>query len=232
MHTLTRTGLLATKIGMSQVFDKAGRAIAVTLLHVKSNYVLGNKNKEKEGYDAVVIGYDTDVKATRVSKSVRGTCSKSKVKPVRFIKEFRISSQLEVGKQLSIQHFIVGQKVDISGITVGKGFAGSMKRHNFSGLEASHGVSLTHRAHGSTGQRQDPGKVFKGKKMAGHMGDVKVTIQSLEIIDIDQELSVIAIRGAVPGSKGKVVTITDAIKKGSPADVPFPAQYVEDEKVI
>jgi large subunit ribosomal protein L3 len=231
MEALKRTGLITTKIGMSQIFDEKGESIPVTLLHVEPNYVLENKEQAKDGYDAVVIGYKV-AKPNRVSKPRKGQCSKAKVQPVAHIKEFRVSkeSHLEVGRELSISHFLMGQLVDAVGTSIGKGFAGAMKRHNFAGLEASHGVSITHRSHGSTGQRQDPGKVFKGKKMAGHLGDERVTIQNLEIVDIDRELNIIALRGAVPGNKGSIVYLTDAIKKSIPVNAKFPAAYIEDNQ--
>lgn len=228
MEAVRRTGLIATKIGMTQVFDATGEAIPVTLMHIDSNFVLGNKEKAKDGYDAVILGYGK-AKPNRASKPVKGQCSKVKVEPVKHVKEFRISSgaQLEVGKQVSATHFVVGQLVDVKGISIGKGFAGAMKRHNFGGLEASHGVSISHRSHGSTGQRQDPGKVFKNKKMAGHLGSERVTIQNLEIIDINPEMNIIALRGAVPGNKGSIVYIADAIKKAVPVNASFPAAYAE-----
>lgn len=230
METVRRTGLIATKIGMTQVFDATGEAIPVTLMHVDSNFVLGNKEKNKDGYDAVILGYGK-AKLNRVPKPVKGQCSKVKVEPVKHIREFRVSSgaQLEVGKQVIVSHFVLGQLVDVKGTSIGKGFAGAMKRHNFGGLEASHGVSVSHRSHGSTGQRQDPGKVFKNKKMAGHLGDERVTIQNLEIIDINSEMNIIALRGAVPGSKGSIVYIVDAIKKAVPVSANFPAAYAESK---
>ena len=228
METVRRTGLIATKIGMTQIFDATGEAIPVTLMHVDSNFVLGNKEKNKDGYDAVILGYGK-AKPNRVSKPVKGQCSKVKVEPVKHIREFRVSggAQLEVGKQVIASHFVLGQLVDVKGTSIGKGFAGAMKRHNFGGLEASHGVSVSHRSHGSTGQRQDPGKVFKNKKMAGHLGDERVTIQNLEIIDINSEMNIIALRGAVPGNKGSIVYIVDAIKKAVPVSANFPAAYAE-----
>ncbi|KIE05823.1 50S ribosomal protein L3 [Candidatus Jidaibacter acanthamoeba] len=228
METVRRTGLIATKIGMTQIFDATGEAIPVTLMHVDSNFVLGNKEKNKDGYDAVILGYGK-AKPNRVSKPVKGQCSKVKVEPVKHIREFRVSggAQLEVGKQVIVSHFVLGQLVDVKGTSIGKGFAGAMKRHNFGGLEASHGVSVSHRSHGSTGQRQDPGKVFKNKKMAGHLGDERVTIQNLEIIDINSEMNIIALRGAVPGNKGSIVYIVDAIKKAVPVSANFPAAYAE-----
>ncbi|RZI45559.1 50S ribosomal protein L3 [Rickettsiales endosymbiont of Peranema trichophorum] len=230
MSISRRTGLVATKLGMSQVFDELGNVVPVTLLHVARNVVLRNKKVDTDGYDAVVIGYGRS-KPNRVSKPVKGMFAKLQVEPTCAVKEFRVSADafLEVGKELSVSHFVPGQFVDVMGTTIGKGFAGPMKRHNFSGLEASHGVSVSHRSHGSTGQRQDPGKVFKNKKMAGHMGNVKVSLQNLRVVDVDSELSVIALHGAVPGSKGSVVYIADAVKSLVLPHVPFPGAYLDAE---
>ena len=228
MSALRRTGLVARKIGMSQIFDEVGNVIPVTLLHVAKNVVLDNKVVARDGYDAVVVGYNKS-SSKKVSKPMKGLCAKAKVESVGAVKEFRVSdiALLEVGRQLSIAHFEVGQLVDVVGTSIGKGFAGAMKRHNFSGLEASHGVSVSHRAHGSTGQRQDPGKVFKNKKMAGHMGNRRVSVQNLRVVDINHELGVIALCGAVPGSKGAIVYVSDAIKLSVPPQAHFPAAYVE-----
>lgn len=225
---ITRTGMLAKKIGMSQIFDLEGNLLPVTLLHVDQNVVYANKNIEKHGYDAVVVGFGKKVKSLK--KPLQKEAEKKGVEAPKNIKEFRVSSEalLDVGKKISITHFLKGQKVDVTSTSIGKGFAGSMKRHNFGGLEASHGVSLTHRSHGSTGNRQDPGKVFKGKKMAGHMGYRKVTVQNLEIVDIDVENNIIAIHGSIPGAKGTLISIIDAIKLHLPPEVPFPAKIQED----
>jgi large subunit ribosomal protein L3 len=224
MESITRTGVIAKKVGMSQIFTETGEALPVTILQIEPNFVVGNKTVDKHGYNAVVLGCG---KTRRASKSVKGICAKANLEPLRNIKEFRVSANalLEVGKAISLNHFVIGQKVDVSATTIGKGFAGAMKRHNFSGLEASHGVSVSHRAHGSTGQRQDPGKVFKNKKMAGHMGNTNVTIQNLEVVAIDEELGIIALRGAVPGAKNSAVYITDAVKMMVPVNAPFPAAY-------
>ncbi len=228
MEAVRRTGLVATKIGMTQIFDTTGESIPVTLLYVDSNYVLGNKEKSKDGYDAVILGYGK-AKLSRASRPLKGQCSKAKVEPVKHVREFRISpgAQLSVGKQIAVSHFVLGQLVDVKGTSIGKGFAGAMKRHNFGGLEASHGVSVSHRSHGSTGQRQDPGKVFKNKKMAGHLGSETVTTQNLEIVDINSEMNIIGLRGAVPGHKGSIVYIVDAVKKSVPVHAIFPAAYIE-----
>lgn len=224
MESITRTGVIAKKIGMSQIFTETGEAIPVTILQVELNHVIGSKTADKHGYNAVILGSG---KAKRASKPIKGICAKANFEPLRNIKEFRVSANAlpEIGKSISLNHFVTGQKVDVCATTIGKGFAGPMKRHNFAGLEASHGVSISHRAHGSTGQRQDPGKVFKNKKMAGHMGNTKVTIQNLEVVAIDEELSIIALRGAVPGAKNSTVYVTDAVKMMVPVNAPFPAAY-------
>ena len=218
-----RTGMIAQKIGMTRVFDDAGTHIPVTVLKVDGCQVVGRRSTEKDGYDALQIGVGT-AKVKRVSKAMRGHFAKAKVEPKRRLAEFRISGDagLDVAAELKADHFIAGQFVDVTGRSIGKGFAGAMKRHNFSGLRASHGVSVSHRSHGSTGQCQYPGKVFKGKKMAGHMGDARVTIQNLRIVATDVDAGLIMVRGAVPGSKGGYVFVRDASKRALPDDVPFP----------
>ncbi|MBS0235971.1 MAG: 50S ribosomal protein L3 [Proteobacteria bacterium] len=232
---MTRTGMIGIKLGMTRIFDESGNQIPVTLIALKDNKIIAQKRVDKDGYDAVVMGYGIAA-AHRVSKPVRGICAKAKVEPVKGMKEFRVSADcfIDIGSQISADHFVIGQYVDISAQSIGKGFAGAMKRHNFSGLEASHGVSISHRSHGSTGQRQDPGKVFKNKKMAGHMGDVRVTAQNLQVVDVDVEMGVIAIKGAVPGSEQAVVYLSDAIKKALPPTAPVPAAIVKgiENKVV
>jgi large subunit ribosomal protein L3 len=225
---LRRTGLIAKKLGMTQIFDKSGDAVPVTLLQITGNHVIGRLSKEERGYNAVVVSF-LQTKTSRVSKPIAGIFAKAKVEPMKHIKEFRVSPDalLEVGKEISLTHFVTGQLVDIQGSTTGKGFAGVMKRYNFAGLEASHGVSVSHRSAGSTGQRQDPGKVFKGKKMAGHMGAVTTTIQNLQVVDIDENMGIIAVRGAVPGKKGSIIYVSDAVKKAVPVNAAFPAAIVE-----
>jgi large subunit ribosomal protein L3 len=225
-----RTGLIARKVGMTQVFDKDGRALAVTLLKADENFVLANKTKQKDGYTSIVMGFG-EAKAHRTSKPLKGICTKAAVKPVQVIKEFRVSENalLQPGAKLSIGHFVEGQFVDIQGVNIGKGFAGGMKRHNFRGLEATHGVSISHRSIGSTGQRQDPGKTFRGKKMPGHMGVETVTIQNIQITLIDMELGIIAINGSVPGRRGTYLTISDAVKVSLPSGAKFPAALVEGD---
>jgi large subunit ribosomal protein L3 len=209
-----RTGLIAKKLGMSSMFTDQGERITLTLLHVDKCQVVATRTRDKNGYVAVVVGAVL-AKLSRVSKSMKKVFADSKIEPRAKLKEFRVSEEnlLEVGKELTADHFEIGQYVDVKGKTIGKGFAGVMKRHNFRGLEASHGVSVSHRAHGSTGQCQDPGKVFKGKKMAGHMGDVNVTMHNLKIVDFNVEQGLVIVSGSVPGSKGSYVYITDAIKK-------------------
>lgn len=219
-----RTGLIAQKVGMTRVFTESGEHVPVTVLKVDSLQVTARKTAERDGYDAVQLGLG-NAKVKNVTKSLRGHFAKAKVEPKRKVAEFRVTSEnlLEPGVELSVKHFVTGQFVDVSANSIGKGFAGVMKRHNFGGLEASHGVSISHRSHGSTGQRQDPGRVFKGKKMAGHMGDSKVTTQNLLVMSTDEDQGVILIRGAIPGSKGSYVLISDAVKRALPPSAPLPA---------
>lgn len=219
-----RTGLIARKEGMSRVFDEDGRHIPVTVLKVDDCQVVSVRTEEKDGYVALQLGAGK-AKVKRTSKSNRGHFAKAKVEPKKKMAEFRVSDEnlLEVGVELGVNHFVPGQFVDVTGTTIGKGFAGGMKRHNFGGLRASHGVSVSHRSHGSTGQRQDPGRVFKGKRMAGHMGDVRATSQNLLVVDIDAEEGIILVKGAVPGADNGWVLIRDAVKKPLPDNVPKPA---------
>jgi large subunit ribosomal protein L3 len=219
-----RTGLIAQKLGMTRVFDDTGNHLPVTLLKVDGCQVVAQRTEERDGYTAVQLGVGA-AKPKRVSKAMRGHFAKAKVEPKRRLAEFRVSEDalLDTGVEISAGHFLAGQYVDVSGTSIGKGFAGAMKRHNFKGLLASHGISISHRSHGSTGQCQDPGKVFKGKKMAGHMGDERVTVQNLRVVSTDPEDGLIAVEGAVPGSRGSYVLLRDAIKKATPDDVPFPA---------
>ncbi|MCB1531934.1 MAG: 50S ribosomal protein L3 [Alphaproteobacteria bacterium] len=219
-----RTGLIARKEGMTRVFDADGRHVPVTVLKVDECQVVAVRSEEKDGYVAVQLGAGK-AKVKRTSKANRGHFAKAKVEPKKKLAEFRVSNEnvLEVGAELGANHFVAGQFVDVVGQSIGKGFAGAMKRHNFGGMRASHGVSISHRAHGSTGQCQDPGKVFKGKKMAGHMGDERVTTQNLQIVAVDVEDNLILVRGAVPGAKSGWVLISDAVKKPAPEGVPLPA---------
>ncbi len=227
-----RTGLIAEKLGMSRLLTEKGEHIPITLLKVDNCQVVSTKTAEKDGYTAVQVGVGT-AKVKRLSKALRGHFAKAKVEPKKKVVEFRVSQDalLNVGDTLSVEHFLNGQYVDVTGTSIGKGFAGVMKRHNFGGLRASHGVSISHRSHGSTGQRQDPGKVFKGKKMAGHMGDERVTVQNLKVILTDPERSLIGVLGAVPGNPGGFVLIRDAVKKKAPQNLPYPAALLNTASV-
>ena len=219
-----RSGVIAKKMGMTRLFTDDGKQIPVTVLQLDNLQVVDQRTADRDGYTAVQLGSGS-VKAKRVSQAMRGHFAAAKVEPKRKVAEFRVSPEnlIEVGAEISAEHFLEGQKVDVSGTSIGKGFAGAMKRHNFGGLRATHGVSISHRSHGSTGQRQDPGKVFKGKKMAGHMGAARVTTQNLEVVKTDADRGLIMIKGAVPGSKGGWVTIKDAVKKKAPDGLPMPA---------
>jgi len=228
---MSRTGLLTKKLGMTQVYDDAGNHVPVTVLSLEGCQVVAQKTMERDGYTAVQLGAGT-AKPKRVSKAERERFAKAKVEPKAKLCEFRVSEDnlIPVGEELISGHFLPGQKVDVAGTSIGKGFAGAMKRHNFGGLRATHGVSISHRSHGSTGQCQDPGKVFKGKKMAGHMGAVRVTTQNLEIARVDIDQGLVLVRGAVPGSKGSWVEIRDAVKHAIPADAILPAATMADRK--
>jgi large subunit ribosomal protein L3 len=219
-----RIGLIARKEGMTRIFDEDGRHVPVTVLKIDECQVVAVRTEEKDGYTAVQLGAGK-AKVKRTSKAQRGHFAKAKVEPKKKLAEFRVSNENapEVGAEIGANHFIVGQYVDVTGQSIGKGFAGAMKRHNFGGMRASHGVSISHRAHGSTGQCQEPGKVFKGKKMAGHMGDERVTTQNLQVVAIDLEDNLVLVKGAVPGAKSGWVLIRDAVKKPAPEGVPFPA---------
>ena len=222
-----RSGIIARKLGMTRVFNDAGHHVPVTVLKLDDVQVVAVRNAEKDGYTALQLGAGV-AKAKNVSKPMRGHFAKANVLPKSKLAEFRVSEDavLEVGASLAASHFVAGQKVDVVGTTQGKGFAGAMKRHNFGGLRASHGVSVSHRSHGSTGQCQDPGKVFKGKKMAGHMGAVRNTTQNIEVVSVDEEDGVILLCGAVPGPQNGWVLISDAVKANMPEDAPFPAGLV------
>ena len=223
-----RTGLLAKKLGMTRIFAADGNHVPVTVLRVEDCRVVSVRTRERDGYWAVQLGVGT-AKVKNVSKPQRGHFARAKVEPKARLAEFRISEDavLAVGAEITAAHFVPGQRVDVTGISIGKGFAGAMKRHNFRGLRASHGVSISHRSHGSTGQRQSPGKTFKSKKMAGHLGAIRVTTQSLEVIAADAERGVLMIKGSVPGSPGGYVSITDAVKRRMPENLPFPAALRE-----
>ncbi len=221
---MLRSGVIAKKVGMTRLFLEDGRQVPVTVLQLDGLQVVAQRTAEKDGYTAVQLGSGTS-KIKRVSKAMRGHFATAKVEPKRKIAEFRVDPDnlIGVGEEITANHYFEGQYVDVSGTSIGKGFAGAMKRHNFSGLRASHGVSISHRSHGSTGQCQDPGKVFKGKKMAGQMGAARVTTQNLQVVRTDADRGLIMIKGAVPGSKGGWVTIKDAVKKPVPENVILPA---------
>ncbi len=221
---MLRSGVIARKVGMTRIFQEDGKQVPVTVLQLDKLQVVANRTPEKDGYAAVQLGAGA-AKAKRVSKAVRGHFAVAKVEPKRKIAEFRVDPEnlIGVGEEITANHYFEGQFVDVSGTSIGKGFAGAMKRHNFGGLRASHGVSISHRSHGSTGQCQDPGRVFKGKKMAGHMGAARVTTQNLQVVRTDADRGLIMVKGAVPGSKGGWVTIKDAVKKPVPDNVILPA---------
>ena len=219
-----RCGLITRKLGMSRVFNDNGEHVPVTILRLENVEVLSIKSIEKNGYTAVQLGFG-DKKAKNVSKPLKGFFAKSKVTPKEKIAEFRVSEDalLKVGDKLSVNHFITGQKVDVVGVSQGKGFSGAMKRHNFGGMQATHGVSISHRSHGSTGNSQDPGRTWKGKKMAGQYGNVRKTTQNLKIVQLLEAEDLILVEGSVPGSKNGFVILRDAIKSKTPDKVPFPA---------
>jgi large subunit ribosomal protein L3 len=209
---------------MTRIYNDAGEHVPVTVLRMENCQVVAQRTEEKNGYTAVQLGVGL-AKVKNTTKALRGHFAKASVEPKAKVAEFRVSPEnmLDVGAELTVEHFVPGQRVDVTGTTIGKGFQGVMKRHNFGGGRATHGNSVSHRSHGSTGQRQDPGKVFKGKKMAGHMGDVRVTTQNLEIVSTDGERGLILVRGAVPGSKGAWIMVRDAVKSALPKDAPKPA---------
>jgi large subunit ribosomal protein L3 len=219
-----RTGLIARKLGMTRVFTEDGNHVPVTVLAVDNCQVVAVRTPERDGYSALQLGIGT-TRVKNVSQAQRGHFAKAAIEPKARLAEFRISEDaaIEIGSEVTAAHFIAGQRVDVVGTSIGKGFAGAMKRHNFGGLGASHGVSISHRSHGSTGQRQSPGKMFKNKKMAGHLGAERVTVQSLEVISADAERGLLMIKGAVPGAKGGYVLVKDAVKRKAPDGLPFPA---------
>ena len=219
-----RTGLIAQKMGMTRIFTEEGNHVPVTVLKVDNCQVVAVRTEEKDGYTAVQLGVGK-AKVKNVSQPMRGHYAAAKVEPKRKLVEFRVPKDalLEVGAELSAAHFLAGQFVDVTGTTKGRGFSGVMRRHNFGGLRATHGVSVSHRSHGSTGQRQDPGKVFKNKKMAGHYGDARITTQNLKVVSSDGERGLILVEGAVPGATGGYVLIRDAAKRKHAKDLPFPA---------
>ncbi|PVX29748.1 50S ribosomal protein L3 [Sphingomonas pokkalii] len=219
-----RTGVIAKKMGMTRLFQDDGRHVPVTVLALEGVQVVAQRTTEKDGYVAVQVGAGT-AKAKNVAKPQRGHFGKAEVEPKAILCEFRVEEDglLDVGAEISADHFVAGQLVDVSGRTQGKGFAGAMKRWGFGGLRATHGVSVSHRSHGSTGNRQDPGRVFKNKKMAGHMGDRNRTQQNLEVVGTDAERGLIFVKGSVPGSKGGWLIVKDAVKVARHAEAPYPA---------
>jgi large subunit ribosomal protein L3 len=221
-----RSGVIAQKIGMSRVFTEAGAHVPVTVLRLANCQVVAHRTMEKNGYVALQLGSGTR-KVKNVTKAERGNFAIAKVEPKRKVTEFRVSEDalIPVGAEITADHFLPGQYVDVTGTSIGKGFAGGMKRWNFGGLRASHGVSVSHRSIGSTGGRQDPGKTFKNKKMPGHMGVERVTTLNLKVVQTDVERGLILIEGAVPGAKGGWITIRDAVKKAPPKDLPKPGKF-------
>jgi large subunit ribosomal protein L3 len=221
-----RSGVIAQKVGMTRVYNDAGEHVPVTVLRMENCQVVAHRTQEKNGYTALQLGVGL-AKVKNTPKAMRGHFATAQVEPKAKVAEFRVSPEnlVDVGAELTAEHFVPGQKVDVTGTSIGKGFQGVMKRHNFGGGRATHGNSLSHRAHGSTGQNQDPGKVFKGKKMAGHMGDVRVTTQNLEVVSTDVDRGLILVRGAVPGAKGSWIMVRDAVKHPLPDSAPKPAAF-------
>jgi len=221
-----RSGLIAQKLGMTRIFTEDGNHVPVTVLGLQNCQVVGQRTVEKDGYCALQLGAG-QAKAKNISKAERGQYAVAKVEPKRHVAEFRVDADnlIEVGATLKADHFVEGQLVDVTGTSIGKGFAGGMKRWNFGGLRASHGVSVSHRSIGSTGQRQDPGRTFKNKKMPGHMGDRRITTQNLKVVKTDVERGLIMIQGSVPGAKGAWIMIKDAVKKPAPANVALPGSF-------
>ncbi|MBL8658148.1 MAG: 50S ribosomal protein L3 [Rhodospirillales bacterium] len=218
-----RTGLIARKLGMSRVFRDDGNHVPVSVLKVDACQVVAQRTAARDGYTALQLGVGA-AKVKNVTKPQRGHFAKANVEPKRVLAEFRVSDEglIDVGAEVTVDHFVAGQHVDVTGRSIGKGFAGGMKRHGFGGLRATHGVSVSHRSLGSTGHRQDPGKVFKGKKMAGHLGDKQVTVLNLEVVATDVERGLILIKGAVPGAEGGYLLVRDAVKRRMPDGLPMP----------
>ena len=219
-----RSGLIVKKVGMTRLYLEDGTHVPVTVLSLKDCQVIANQSLDKNGYNSITLATG-EAKPKNTNKSQREAFAKIKVTPKQKQMEFRVSedNMLPIGSELGANHFVVGQYVDATGITIGKGFAGAMKRHNFGGLRASHGVSISHRSHGSTGNSQDPGRVFKGKKMAGQMGNRQRTIQNLQVVAADEDRGLIFIKGGLPGSKGSWISLKDAVKKALPSEAPYPA---------
>ena len=218
-----RSGVIAQKVGMTRIYNDAGEQVPVTVLKMENCQVVAQRTQERDGYSAVQLGVGV-AKVKNTSKAVRGHFAKAQVEPKKKLAEFRVSADnlIDVGAEIVADHFVIGQFVDVSGISIGKGFQGVMKRWNFSGHRATHGNSVSHRTHGSTGQRQDPGKVFKGKKMAGHLGDERVTTQNLKIVKTDVDRGLIMVQGAVPGAAGGWILVRDAVKRKLPKEAPKP----------
>jgi large subunit ribosomal protein L3 len=221
-----RSGVIAKKLGMTRLFLENGTQVPVTVLQLDNLQVVAQRTVEKDGYSAVQLGAGT-AKAKNTTQAQRGHFAKANVAPKKKIAEFRVTPDclIDVGAEITADHYLAGQFVDIAGTSSGKGFQGAMKRHNFGGLRASHGVSVSHRSHGSTGQCQDPGKVFKGKKMAGHMGDRRVTTQNVKVVKTDVERGLIMVEGSVPGAKGGWIMIRDAVKKAPHKDIKSPGSF-------
>jgi large subunit ribosomal protein L3 len=221
-----RSGLLAQKVGMTRIFTETGEHVPVTVLKIEQCQVVAHRSQDQNGYVALQLGSGTR-RVKNVTKAERGHFAKAHVEPKAKLAEFRVSPEnlIEVGAELTADHFVPGQYVDVTGTSIGRGFTGAMKRWNFAGLRATHGVSISHRSHGSTGNRQDPGKVFKGKKMAGHYGDERVTTQNLKVVSTDVERGLILVRGAVPGAKGGWVRLSDAVKRPLPKEAPKPGAF-------
>ena len=226
-----RCGLVARKLGMSRLFSENGEHVPVTVLKIEDLEVLSIKSVDKDGYNAVQLGF-SNKKPKNISKPLRGFFAKSKSEPKEKVVEFRVSEDaiLNVGDKLGVNHFVTGQKVDAIGVSKGKGFSGAMKRHNFGGMQASHGVSISHRSHGSTGNSQDPGRTWKGKKMAGQYGNVRITTQNLKVVKLIEDDDLILIQGSVPGSKNGIVLLSDAIRSKTSNEAPFPAGFRNDIK--
>ena len=221
-----RSGVIAQKVGMTRIFTDAGEHIPVTVLKLDNVQVVGHRTNDKNGYVALQLG-SGERRANNMIKSDREYFAKVKIEPKRKLGEFRVSDDavIPVGAEITADHFVVGQFVDVTGTTIGKGFAGGMKRWNFGGLRATHGVSVSHRSIGSTGGRQDPGKTFKNKKMPGHMGDRRITTQNVKVVKTDVERGLIMIQGSVPGAKGAWIMIKDAVKKPAPKGAAFPGSF-------
>lgn len=221
-----RSGVIAQKVGMTRIYNDAGEGIPVTVLKLDTCQVVAHRTQEANGYTALQLGSGFR-KVKNTPKALRGHFAVAKVEPKRKVAEFRVDADnlIEVGAEITADHFVNGQRVDVTGTSIGKGFAGAMKRHNFGGMRASHGVSISHRAHGSTGQCQDPGKVFKGKKMAGQLGAERVTTQNVEVVKTDVERGLIMLKGSVPGSKGGWILVRDAVKRARPENAPIPGAF-------